>query len=202
MTYRPQLVLASASPRRLDLLRQVGIEPDAIQPADIDETPQPGEMPRPLAGRLAAQKALAARTAGGHASDTYILASDTVVAMGRRTLGKPDDEAQARRFLGMLSGRRHRVISGVSVIAPDGRQVTRTSVTAVQFKRMSELEITSYLKTGEWSGKAGGYAIQGHAAAFVRSINGCYFNVVGLPLHDTVNLLNGLGFPVHGQDRT
>lgn len=194
MAIRPHLVLASASPRRLDLLRQIAIEPDLILPADIDETPAPGELPRPLAARLAEQKALASRALPDTPSDAFILAADTVVATGRRALGKPVDADEARRFLKHLSGRRHRVISGVSVIAPDGRQVTRTIVTSVQFKRLSAGEIATYLDTGEWSGKAGGYAIQGRAAAFVRSLNGCYFNVVGLPLHDTLNMLTGLGY--------
>jgi len=194
MSIRPQLVLASASPRRLDLLRQVAIEPDLILPAGIDETPVPGELPRPLAARLAEQKALASRALPDTPGGAFILAADTVVATGRRALGKPADADEARRFLKHLSGRRHRVISGVSAIAPDGRQITRTIVTSVQFKRLSVGEIAAYLDSGEWSGKAGGYAIQGRAAAFVRGLNGCYFNVVGLPLHDTLNMLTGLGY--------
>lgn len=185
-----RLILASASPRRLDLLAQVGITPAAVVPADIDETPLPGELPRALALRLAAEKARA--VAKDHAED-FVLAADTVVACGRRSLPKPEDAAEARRCLGLLSGRRHRVIGGVALACPDGRMVTRAVVTAVQFKRLSRPETDAYLATEEWRDKAGGYAIQGRAALFVTAVNGDYNNVVGLPLALTANLLAGAG---------
>ena len=185
-----RLILASASPRRLDLLAQVGITPAAVVPADIDETPMPDELPRALALRLAAEKARA--VAKDHAED-FVLAADTVVACGRRSLPKPEDAAEARRCLGLLSGRRHRVIGGVALACPDGRMVTRAVVTAVQFKRLSRLETDAYLATEEWRDKAGGYAIQGRAALFVTAVNGDYNNVVGLPLALTANLLAGAG---------
>ncbi len=188
----PKLILASASPRRLDLLRQVGIEPDEILPADIDETPLKGELPADLAQRLAAEKAAA--VAASH-PNAFVLAADTLVACGRRQLGKPADADEACRFLKFLSGRRHRVIGGVTVIAPGGKKASRTVSTMVRFKRLSEGEIAAYLDTVEWQGKAGGYAIQGRAAAFVAAINGSYPNVVGLPLVETVNLLTGQGYP-------
>ncbi|MEQ8504556.1 MAG: nucleoside triphosphate pyrophosphatase [Rhodospirillales bacterium] len=185
-----RLILASASPRRLDLLAQVGITPAAVVPADIDETPMPDELPRALALRLAAEKARA--VAKDHAED-FVLAADTVVACGRRSLPKPEDAAEARHCLGLLSGRRHRVIGGVALACPDGRMVTRAVVTAVQFKRLSRLETDAYLATEEWRDKAGGYAIQGRAALFVTAVNGDYNNVVGLPLALTANLLAGAG---------
>ncbi|MEQ8229816.1 MAG: Maf family protein [Rhodospirillales bacterium] len=185
-----RLILASASPRRLDLLAQVGITPAAVVPADIDETPLPGELPRALALRLAAEKARA--VAKDHAED-FVLAADTVVACGRRSLPKPEDAAEARHCLGLLSGRRHRVIGGVALACPDGRMVTRAVVTAVQFKRLSRPETDAYLATEEWRDKAGGYAIQGRAALFVTAVNGDYNNVVGLPLALTANLLAGAG---------
>ena len=178
-------------PRRLDLLRQVGIEPDSVDPADINETPSPRELPRVHATRLAEEKvqAVAARHAG-----SFVLAADTVVALGRRILPKPNDETEARDCLQRLSGRRHRVLGGVSVLAPDRRAARRLVVTQVTFKRLSGEEIEHYLEGGEWRGKAGGYAIQGAAAAFIPTINGSYANVVGLPLTETLGLLKGLGF--------
>ena len=191
-TAGPQrLVLASASPRRQELLAQVGITPDAVSPADIDETPARGELPAALARRLADAKAVVA--AKRHPGD-WILAADTVVAVGRRILGKPEDEAEARRFLRLLSGRRHKVVGGIAVVAPDGARRTRLVTTAVTFKRLEQGEIDRYLASGEWRGKAGGYAIQGRAGAFVRAIGGSYFNVVGLPLYETLALLRGSGF--------
>jgi septum formation protein len=191
----PRLVLASASPRRLELLKQIGLEPEAVDPAAIDETPRRGELPPALAKRLAAEKAraVAARHPGA-----FVLAADTVVACGRRALPKPEDEAVAARCLDLLSGRRHRVLGGVAVVAPDGRLALRVVDTAVAFKRLTEAERRAYLKSGEWRGKAGGYAIQGRAARFVRAINGSYSNVVGLPLFETAQMLLGLGFPVDG----
>ena len=193
-TSGPQrLVLASASPRRVELLAQIGIVADEIVPADIDEKPQRREEPGPLAKRLALGKGEA--IASVH-PDAWVLAADTVVGLGRRILGKPENQDEARRFLSMLSGRRHRVFGGVTVISPGGRASRRLVVTTVSFKRLETAEIDSYLDSGEWEGKAGGYAIQGLAGGFVRSINGSYFNVVGLPLYETLSLLRGSGFVV------
>ncbi len=191
------LVLASASPRRLELLRQVGIEPAAVAPAHIDETPKKRELPAQYAQRMAAEKAAA--MVPDHAN-AFVLAADTVVALGRRILPKADDEAAARDCLEMLSGRRHRVLGGLTVIAPDGRRANRLVTTVVSFKRLLPREIDAYLASGEWRGKAGGYAIQGRAAAFVPRINGSYSNVVGLPLAETVALLAGLGYPLPDGD--
>ena len=185
------LVLASASPRRLDLLRQIAVEPDVVDPAEIDETPLPRELPAALVLRLARAKAEAVRPRHPGA---FILAADTVVACGRRILGKPDDEAEARRFLSLLSGRRPRVLGGVAVIAPDGRVATRRVVSNVAFKRLADAELAAYLATGEWRDRAGGYAIQGRAATLVSWIQGSYSNVVGLPLYETAQLLAGLGY--------
>jgi len=186
----PLLVLASASPRRLDLLRQVGIEPGPIDPADIDETPGPRELPRPYALRMARAKlaAVAARHPGA-----IVLAADSVVACGRRILPKAEREDEARRCLDLLSGRRHRVLGGVAVAAPDGAVRTRLVETVVSFKRLTPGEIAAYLASGEWQGKAGGYAIQGRAARFVTFLSGSYSNVVGLPLHETCALLDAAG---------
>ena len=186
-----RLVLASASPRRLDLLRQIGIEPDIVDPADIDETPLPGELPRLHAARLARAKAETVRLRHPGA---LILAADTVVACGRRILGKPETEAEARRFLTLLSGRRHRVIGAIVVMNPNGNMSSRETVSQVLFKRLSNIEIAGYLATEEWRGKAGGYAIQGKAAAFVAWMSGSYSNVVGLPLFDAAQLLAGQGY--------
>lgn len=185
------LILASASPRRLTLLRQIGIEPAEVVPAEVDETPLPRELPRAHAARLADAKAtaVAARHAG-----TVVLGADTVVACGRRILPKAVDVDTARQCLMRLSGRRHRVYGGVSVVSPDGRHRSRLVQTAVHFKRLDVGEIDHYLRSGEWEGKAGGYAIQGHAACFVASVNGSYSNVVGLPLFEVSQLLKGLGY--------
>ena len=184
------LVLASASPRRRDLLRQIGIAPDVIDPADLDESLAKGELPGPHAGRLAAEKAAA--VAARH-SGAFVIGADTVVARGRRVLPKPETEAEARQCLALLSGARHRVYGGLAVIAPDGRTARRLVLTQVSFKRLAAEEIDAYIAGGEWRGKAGGYAIQGRAAVFVRSINGSYSNVVGLPLYEVAALLRGLG---------
>jgi septum formation protein len=186
-----RLVLASASPRRLELLRQVGIEPGAVDPADIDESVRPRELPMQYARRLAEEKAAA--VAARHPGD-FVLAADTVVACGRRILPKAEDEKTARACLELLSGRRHRVHGGIAVAAPGGRAKARVVTTAVVFKRLEEAEIAAYLASGEWRGKAGGYAIQGRAAVFVRTISGAYPNVVGLPLYETASLLRGLGW--------
>ena len=186
-----RLVLASASPRRLELLRQIGIEPDTVAPAEVGETPRPRELPVQHARRLAEAKADA--VAPDHLG-AFVLAADTVVAVGRRILPKPADEAAARRCLSLLSGRRHRVLGAVVLVAPDGRRARRLVTTAVRFKRLEAREIEAYLASGEWRGKAGGYAVQGRAAAFVPAVNGSYSNVVGLPLAETAALLRGLGY--------
>jgi septum formation protein len=182
----PRLVLASASPRRLDLLRQVGLEPVVVDPADIDETPQPRELPRAYALRMAKAKleAVACRHPGA-----MILAADSVVACGRRILPKADTEQEARGCLDFLSGRRHRVLGGIAVSRIDGGVRTRLVETVVRFKRLEPAEIDDYLDSGEWRGKAGGYAIQGRAARFVSFLSGSYSNVVGLPLFETLALL-------------
>jgi septum formation protein len=177
-------VLASASPRRLALLAQVGLTPDAVQATDVDETPLPGETPRACALRLAAAKARAAPVG----PDAVVLAADTVVALGRRILGKPATAEEAGRFLRLLSGRRHRVITAVAVAA-GGRLRSRAVETAVRFKPLSAQEVAAYLATDEWRGKAGGYAIQGRGAALVPWIGGSYSAVVGLPLAETLGLL-------------
>ncbi len=186
----PPLVLASASPRRLMLLEQIGVVPDQVVPADIDETPLKNELPRDLVCRLALAKA---RQVVSQHKKSAVLAADTVVACGRRILPKAEDEAEARACLKRLSGRRHMVHGGVALILPDGQPLTRYVATRITFKRLSDAEIDSYVDSGEWLGKAGGYAIQGRAAAFVPFINGSYSNVVGLPLYETAQLLNGAG---------
>ena len=190
MTARPDLVLASSSPRRVELLGLLGITPDRIVPADIDETPLRDETPRRLAARLALGKAsvVAAREAGA-----VVLAADTVVAVGRRLLEKAADEAEAVRFLKLLSGRNHRVFTGVAVAA-DGTVRHRVVEARVAFKVLSDEEIRTYVRSGEWRGKAGAYGIQGRAGAFVTRIVGSYPAIVGLPLHETVNLLAGAGW--------
>lgn len=187
MSDRPRLILASASPRRLELLAQVGIRPDATLPADIDETPLPRELARACALRLATAKAGAIGPGAA-----VVLAADTVVAVGRRILGKPSDAAEAEAFLRLLSGRRHRVTTAVAVRSGDRTRV-RAVETAVRFKQLDRREILAYLDSGEWRGKAGGYAIQGRAGALVPWIGGSYSNVVGLPLTETVNLLAAAG---------
>ncbi len=189
----PILVLASASPRRLELLRQIGIAPDHVEPADIDETPHPGELPAGHVVRLAEAKARAVRP---RHPDAFILAADTVVACGRRILPKAEDEATARACLSLLSGRRHRVYGGLALLTPAGGLTIRRVVSQVGFKRLSEEELSGYLASGEWHGKAGGYAIQGQAAALIPWIAGSYSNVVGLPLHETAQLLAGRGYRV------
>jgi septum formation protein len=184
------LILASASPRRLDLLTQIGVTPAAVDPAHIDETPRKSELPAAYAARMAAEKAaaVAARHAG-----VAVLGGDTVVACGRRILPKAEDEATARMCLALLSGRRHRVLSAVTLIAGDGRAHHRLSTSIVTFKRLHEAEIAAYLAGGEWHGKAGGYAIQGAAAALIRAMQGSPSGVIGLPLYETRALLVGAG---------
>jgi septum formation protein len=189
---RPRLILASASPRRRDLLRQAGLEPDCIEPTHIDESEIPGELPGPLALRLAQKKA----AAHAGAADGFVLAADTVVGVGRRVLPKTETEDEARRCLELMSGRSHRVYTGIAVKAPDGQLTSRLVETRVKFKRLSEPEILAYLASGEWQGKAGGYAIQGMAGGYIINLIGSFTGVVGLPLYETINLLTGAGFPV------
>ncbi|HMM63909.1 MAG TPA: Maf-like protein [Mesorhizobium sp.] len=194
------LVLASGSPRRIELLQQAGIEPDRILPADVDETPQRAEHPRSLAKRLAtekAQKALASlRTEAGHVPP-YVLAADTVVAVGRRILPKAETLDDAAFCLQLLSGRAHRVYSGICLITPDGKLRQKLVETRVRFRRLPRREIDRYIASGEWRGKAGGYAVQGLAGAFVVKLSGSYTNVVGLPLYETTTLLAGEGYDIH-----
>jgi septum formation protein len=189
----PPLVLASSSPRRLALLRQIGVEPDEIRAPDVDETPLSRELPRDHASRLAATKVRSV-AGGGGADASLILAADTVVACGRRILPKTTDSASARRCLELLSGRRHRVYTAVALRAPGGREALRVALTVVRFRRLASQDLEHYLASGEWQGKAGGYAIQGRAEGFTVVINGSYSNVVGLPLALTVDLLRGLGW--------
>lgn len=185
------LVLASASPRRRELLAQAGVTPDRVAPCDLDETPEPGEAPRRLAARLALAKA---RAAAATHSDAYVLAADTVVALGRRVMGKPDDEAHARDMLERLSGRGHRVITGVAVRGPDGREAAQLGEARVRFKRLEGEDLSALVHSGEWRGVAGGYRIQGRAGACVLDLVGSYTAVVGLPLYETLCLLRGLGW--------
>ena len=188
---RPPLVLASASPRRRDLLARIGIVPDRILPTETDETPRREELPRQLAARLAAEKAAAA---AARAPGALVLAADTVVGVGRRILPKAETEAEARRCLELLSGRRHHVYTGVALRRPDGGCGTRLVDTVVTFQRLTEAQIAAYLAGGEWQGKAGGYAIQGGAEMFVRFLSGSHSNVIGLPLFETAQLLRGAGW--------
>lgn len=189
-----KLILGSGSPRRRELLAQLGIVPDAILPPDIDEDPVKGELPRPYAARLAREKA-AAVTAG---DEDIVLCADTTVALGRRIMGKPADAGEAAAFLLALGGRRHEVITAVAVRRGD-RIWTRESVSAVKMKRLSDMELNAYLVSGEWEGKAGGYAIQGAAGAFIPWISGSFTGIVGLPLAETAALLAAAGYPVWRQ---
>ena len=200
MTSRPQLVLASGSPRRLQLLQQAGIEPDQLSPVNADETPQKGEAPRSLAKRLAREKAeLALQNAARspELQNAFILTADTVVALGRRVLPKAEMMDQASMCLRLLSGRSHRVYTGLTLVTPKGAMRHRLVESRVRFKRLSREEMEAYLASGEWRGKAGGYAIQGLAGTFVVKLVGSYTNVMGLPLYETVQMLVGEGFPVH-----
>lgn len=200
MSGHPVLVLASGSPRRLALLAQAGLEPDALLPADIDETPERSELPRRLALRLAQEKLRAAdtrRKAVGEYEGAYLLAADTVVGVGRRILPKPEISEEAADCLRLLSGRAHRVYTGVALMTPKGAVRTRLVETRVRFKRLSREEMDAYVASREWLGKAGGYAIQGLAATFVIKLVGSYTNVVGLPLAETVAMLAGERYPVH-----
>ena len=188
-----KLILGSGSPRRLELLAQIGVTPFDVRPPDIDEDVRKGELPRVYVNRIAAEKVAAVSCA----DDEIVLCADTTVALGRRIMGKPEDEAEAQRFLSALSGRRHNVITSVAV--KRGQTVWQKDVqTAVKLKRLSKAEVQSYLATGDWKGKAGGYAIQGPAGAFVPWINGSFTGVVGLPLAETAKLLVAAGYPVYG----
>lgn len=187
----PRLVLASASPRRLDLLAQVGLSPDRVEAAEIDETPLPNETPRRLALRLACAKAAKVAEAS---PDAFVLAADTVVAVGRRVLPKAETPEEVAACLRLMSGRAHKVLTGVAVRAPGGREAVRLVETRLHFKRLTDAEIAAYAASGEGQGKAGGYGIQGRAGAFIMSLEGSYPSVVGLPLYETLNLLTGLGY--------
>jgi septum formation protein len=199
---RPRLVLASGSPRRLALLKQIGVMPEAILPSEIDETPRRGEPPRTLAQRLAMEKAQASAAGALKRSDLapcLTLAADTVVCVGRRILPKCEALSEAEACLHLLSGRAHRVYSGLALVTASGAARRRLVETRLRFKRLSREELEAYLKSGEWRGKAGGYAIQGLAGAFVERIVGSYSSVVGLPLAETAALLAGEGYPIHRQ---
>ncbi|MFV0473726.1 MAG: Maf family protein [Pikeienuella sp.] len=187
-----RLILGSSSPRRRELLAQIGVIPDEIRAPDIDETPRRDESPRAYCRRMAAEKAAAISAA----DDEIVLSADTTVAAGRRILGKPADEAEAERFLRLLSGRRHRVVTAVALRA-GARDWARDVVSQVKFKRLSDEEIAAYLRSGEWRGKAGGYAIHGLAGALIPWISGSFTGVVGLPLTETANLLRAAGWPVN-----
>lgn len=187
----PLLILASASPRRRELLARIGVQPQSVVPAEIDETPRKGELPRDYARRMAAEKAQAAPH-----GEAFVLSGDTVVAVGRRILPKAEDEATARQCLSLLSGRRHRVFSAIALRAPDGTLRERLSETQVRFKCLSEQEIAAYLAGGEWHGKAGGYAIQGAAEGLICGLQGSHSGVIGLPLYETRALLKAAGFPI------
>jgi septum formation protein len=186
-----RLVLASASPRRLDLLRQIGLQPDAVEAAEVDETPLKDETPRLLAIRLAMAKA--ERVAAAHGG-SFVLGADTVVALGRRVLPKAESEQQVRECLDLLSGRAHKVLTGVCAIGPEGRKIQRLVESRLHFKRLTPAEVDGYVGCGEGLGKAGGYGVQGRAGAFVIALQGSYSGVVGLPLYETANLLAGLGY--------
>jgi septum formation protein len=185
----PPLVLASASPRRLELLAQIGVTPIRVEPADIDESVRRGELPRPYVQRMAREKAAAVDGAGA-----FVLAADTVVAVGRRILPKAETEADARACLALMSGRRHRVMTAVVLLTPGGQRRERVCESVVGFARLTSRDIDAYVASGEWHGKAGGYAIQGKAACFIRFLSGSHSNVVGLPLFETAQLLRGCGW--------
>jgi septum formation protein len=199
MTGTPKLLLASGSPRRLQLLAQAGLEPDSLLPTSVDESPLKNELPRSLAKRLARSKADAARAMAARTpefADAYILAADTVVAVGRRVLPKAEFHDQAAECIRMLSGRSHRVYTAVCLLTPKGAVRQRLVESKVRFKRLGRQEIETYLGSGEWRDKAGGYAIQGLAGTFVVKLVGSYSSVVGLPLYETIAMLDGEGFPV------
>jgi septum formation protein len=198
--WRPKLILASASPRRLQLLQQIGIEPDRIIPAEVDETPKLAERPIRLAERLALEKAAAARKVAREDSEfgeAFIVAADTVVALGRSVLPKAELLEEAAACLRRLSGRNHRVYTGIAIVTPKGAVRSRVVESRLRFKHLSKDEIESYLASGEWRGKAGGYAVQGLAGSFVIKLAGSYSSVVGLPVYETAAMLAGEGYPLH-----
>lgn len=200
MASRPDLILASASPRRLALLNQIGIEPEHLVPAHVDETPEKGELPRKLAMRLSELKALTAQhkaRVAGFGNNALVLAADTVVSVGRRILPKAETMEEATECLRLLSGRAHRVYTGVTLLTPSGAKRQRLVETRLRFKRLSNKEMEAYLASAEWRDKAGGYAIQGIAGSFVVKLSGSYSAVVGLPLNETTQLLAGEGYPVY-----
>ncbi|MCH4540106.1 septum formation inhibitor Maf [Ochrobactrum sp. POC9] len=200
MSAQHKLVLASGSPRRIELLGQAGIEPDHIHPADIDETPQRGEHPRSLARRLSREKARKAQEQlkdDANFANSFLLAADTVVAVGRRILPKTEIADEARECLRLLSGRTHKVFTGVSLVLPNGNLRQTLVETRLRFERLSRQQMDAYLSSGEWRGKAGGYAIQGLAGSFVVKLVGSYTNVVGLPLQETISLLSDVDYPVY-----
>lgn len=186
-----RLVLASASPRRRELLKQAALTPDAVVPADIDETPRKGELPTAYAKRIATEKAL--KVASLHKGD-FILSADTVVACGRRILPKTETEDEARKCLSLLSGRRHRVLTALCIVLPSGKAKVKVVASTVRFKKLTDKDIADYIKSGEWQGKAGGYAIQGLAAGLISFISGSYSGIVGLPLFETITMLKDLGY--------
>lgn len=190
-----KLILGSGSPRRRELLAQLGVVADDIRPPDINEDPHKGELPRPYCRRIAHEKALAVQTA----PDEIVLCADTTVALGRRIMGKPRDAGEAAKFLMALSGRRHRVVTAVAV--RKGDQIWEKDVeSVVKMKRLSNVELNAYLATGDWDGKAGGYAIQGPAGAFIPWISGSFTAIVGLPVAETANLLQAAGYPLYSAD--
>ena len=192
LSEKPRLVLASASPRRLELLAQINITPDAVIPADINEDPHPAELPRVYAERMAREKLAAV---ADQADDAFCLAADTVVACGRRILGKPEGADEARQFLKLLGGRRHRVLTSVAIKSPQGQIVERISTSHVKLNRLDEAALSAYIDSGEWQGKAGGYGIQGLAAQHVAWLEGSYTGIVGLPLFEVSQVLRGMGWP-------
>ena len=198
MKIQRKFVLASASPRRLEPLGQIGITPDQILPADIDESPRKNELPGPYAQRLAKEKAFhCTKYFESCETKPFILAADTVVAVGRRILGKPDGQKQAGKFLNLLSGRAHKVMTALHLIGPEGNENAKLVSSRVCFKRLSSRELDFYLALDEWQGKAGGYAIQGHAQRFVAKLSGSYGAIMGLPLFETANMLEGMGFQLY-----
>ena len=185
------LILASSSPQRLELLKQIDIVPDKVVPAKIEETPSKSEKPRDFVIRMSKEKAL---NVSKQYKDSYVLSGDTIVSVGRRIIGKPSNEAEAENYLNLLSGRRHRVFSAVTLITPDNKEKTKVTLTRVKFSRLNKNDLLEYIKTNEWKGRAGGYAIQGKASAFIPWINGSYTGIVGFPLNEVKNLLSSSGW--------
>ena len=185
------LILASSSPQRLELLKQIDIVPDKVVPAKIEETPNKSEKPRDFVIRMSKEKAL---NVSNQYKDSYVLSGDTIVALGRRIIGKPSNKAEAENYLKLLSGRRHRVLSAVTLITPDNKEMTKVTVTRVKFSRLHKNDLLEYIKTNEWKGRAGGYAIQGKASAFIPWINGSYTGIVGFPVNEVKNLLSSSGW--------